>query len=255
MEELKTCKKFHMSKKFRNVIVEYLLGFEDGAIVHTTLSCNNEVTTPINREFKESGTIYSIFFIGLENYAYSAGLGSLYVTNLSGGTKKSNWYRINSFKEKEIVSNITKLTDRNLTGIVRNRLYVFNEYDKSYILCGDSKDVVGYSVDEEILIVLVFSAKKNQNGEYVTENKYYALQEILETQVKKYWFSNRQIYSASTRKMVTGKSRLALFELVCIYSRNEVEKFDTSVWKRISSTILFHGLQLKFENRDLKKII
>uniref|UniRef100_A0A0K0EZ96 RING-type domain-containing protein n=1 Tax=Strongyloides venezuelensis TaxID=75913 RepID=A0A0K0EZ96_STRVS len=191
--------------KYRDEFLEYMVGFEDGSLIHTTIYSNSDISTAVNREFKENGTIYSICFIGPEKYAYSAGPGVLYITNLSGGTRKDNWYRVETLNDREIVTNISRLTDKSVLGIVRGRIYVFNEYDESYTLCADSGDVIGYAVDDVALMILVFYAKKGQYGDCTSTNQTYVLRRILQTRCKKSEISNRPMFSAFTRKMVSNK--------------------------------------------------
>uniref|UniRef100_A0A0K0DVV6 RING-type domain-containing protein n=1 Tax=Strongyloides stercoralis TaxID=6248 RepID=A0A0K0DVV6_STRER len=191
--------------KFKTDVIEYMIGFKNGILWHTTISLENS-NNIVNKQFTEINPINSICFLGPEKYAYSAGSGCVYVTDTSGRLRKNNWYRI-EIGNSEIVTNLQNLSECAVIGIAKGKIYVFEENEQSYTLCSD----------------YVFHSKENEYGEYISTTQSYVLRRITQTLFKDKVDSSKYIYSAFTRKMVPNKD--GKFP-VPLYSNLIVEDID-----------------------------
>uniref|UniRef100_A0A0N4ZVC8 RING-type domain-containing protein n=1 Tax=Parastrongyloides trichosuri TaxID=131310 RepID=A0A0N4ZVC8_PARTI len=122
--------------KFRSDKLEIMIGHEKG-IVQTIFNSKNGLDVLITTE--TVATVKSICFLNENECAYSVGR-DLFVANINSLERKENWAR--HLETDGAISNIQAFGKDCICGIMCNKLWVFKQFDDSYIIHEETKTLL-----------------------------------------------------------------------------------------------------------------
>uniref|UniRef100_A0A0N5BCC5 RING-type domain-containing protein n=1 Tax=Strongyloides papillosus TaxID=174720 RepID=A0A0N5BCC5_STREA len=161
--------------KYRDDAVEFCIGFEDGFIKRGVCSVNLLKFFIVNEYSSDFGKIYSMCYIGKDQFAFSVGEGAVFVCNINNLSETKDWVRLYR-SDRSTITNLQKLSDTAVLGIMNNKIYVFERDKMSYVLYSvDNKNITNYTLNSQNNMIIVFCSSEDSIEETTSESQSYIL--------------------------------------------------------------------------------
>uniref|UniRef100_A0A0K0FVX5 RING-type domain-containing protein n=1 Tax=Strongyloides venezuelensis TaxID=75913 RepID=A0A0K0FVX5_STRVS len=153
--------------KFREDVVEFCVGFENGSLQSVVLTSNNGICgTPHERVlFNEDSKINSVCFLEKNNVVYSVGECNIFSVSTDIAFDKENWLG-NVNVELTAVTNLAVMNNCVLFGIMDGKVYVFEKNKIPYVLyCEEETLVTNYTYDSVINMISIVNSLEFEGDE------------------------------------------------------------------------------------------